>query len=721
MSFKNRAATTIAAGAASFALAVGLTPAAFAQDSADASSNHELNIPTDSALDMRVVVLDGKPTVMISNGSGSHGTSSDAGNNEGDTSGDATATPAVEPTTTPTLERSPSANAGGMPSESIDDVDKLREHWESIKNDPAFMVGYLENRKDGESFAEYKERLYKSITENEKVERGNDSTGNAIFDTKTGEIRFQLADLLKELGITPKGVDGSEYASAEEENKANLDKLTKLIDEGKVTFDELPEFVEISGENGLTANTEGVEPGSYPVSGVAIDDEGNKTPFSFKIKVEASGSQNEETKPSQTESAEKTTESNAPESETGEPSKEPSAESETSEASEEPSSESETSESSEAPSSESKSDDDKEEQASSNKFYDDAEIRPGSSLTIKPKSDAKDLDDYVFMNAMSDAPWISVNEKGVIDVDMSDGASEGDRDIYVGYVKRSDMAKFNDGDKSVVNLDKFTLKVSKDAKATEKETDATADQGNDKVNAMKKSLADATSKLREGVKSGDNARESSDKKHDGLYDDVKVEIGDSVTVSPNDAKDRVFAAVLFTTEDGSAIAEADNFPIDPMTEELDINDEGEITIAPSGELLKAGDYKASVITSKADNAEKFAKLVENQDLEGIVTAGEVHEFNVSVSGETSKDDNSGDANGNSAVGANQGDTGGNAAPAGNAGGQPAGQPQAQYNPQSDGSLAQTGVSLYTQLGLAASALAIAGLAAVTMRRRGFAQ
>ena len=127
---------------------------------------------------------------MISNGSGSHGASNSAGNNEssneGDTSGDATASPAVEPTVAPTLEHSPSANAGGMPSESIDDVDKLREHWESIKNDPAFMVGYLENRKDGESFAEYKERLYKSITENEKVERGNDSTGNAIFDTKTG-------------------------------------------------------------------------------------------------------------------------------------------------------------------------------------------------------------------------------------------------------------------------------------------------------------------------------------------------------------------------------------------------------------------------------------------------------------------------------------------------------------------------------------------------------
>ena len=123
-----------------------------------------------------------------------------------------------------------------------------------------------------------------------------------------------------------------------------------------------------------------------------------------------------------------------------------------------------------------------------------------------------------------------------------------------------------------------------------------------------------------------------------------------------------------------------------------------------------------MITSKPDNAKKFESLVEEQDLEGIVTAGEVHEFNVKITGDKSDD---ADKNGADAAAAQNGVNGANGA--GGAGEQPAPQPQAQYDPQSEGSLAQTGVSLYAQLGLAASALALAGIAAVAMRRRGFTQ
>lgn len=705
MSFKNRAATTIAAGAASFALALGVAPISGAQDAAPtataASNNGTISIPTDSALDLRVVVADGKPTVMISNGSnGGQSGSNESGSQTG-SSGSENATSTTEksePTDSskPSDDKSNTATSEDLESRSAID-------W---------LTDYIENKKDGETFGEFVDRAKKSAEEGKPVEKGNDSTGTAVLDPESGEVRFKLADLLKELGISPKGVDGTE-SSTDAENKANLDELAKLVDEGKVTFKELPEFVEISGKNGITANTEGVEPGTYPISGTAIDAEGNPKPFKFEIKVEDTGKSDDSTSAPETSSS-------AP-SESDDESADPSAPSESQSA--EPSEGSNASESSEPTSEKSDEndvDDEKKSEASSNKFYEDAEVRPGSSLTIKPKSDAENLDDYIFANAMKGEKWVDVKKDGTVDIEMSDGASEGDRDVYVAYVKKSDEAKFNDGDKSVIKLDKFNLKVSKDAKESEKETDATADQGDDKVDAMKKSLSDATNKLREGAKSGDGKNSASDNKSDGLYDDADVEIGESVTVSPNDAKDRVFAAVLFTTEDGNAVAEADNFPIDPMTEELDIDDKGVITISPSGELLKAGKYKASVITSKVDNAEEFSKLVENQDLEGIVKSGEVHEFNVNITGESSEDD-AADATGAAAADMNQGGAngaGGNTAPAGE---QPAAQPQAQYDPQSEGSLAQTGVSLHAQLGLAASMIALAGIAAVAMRRRGFTQ
>lgn len=706
MSFKNRAATTIAAGAASFALALGVAPISGAQDAAPAaaaaSNNGTISVSTDSALDFRIVVVDGKPTVMISNGSnGGHSGSNESGSQTGSDESESAA---------PTIEKSEPSDDESNTATSEDLESRSAIDW---------LTDYIDNKKEGEKFDEFVERAKKSAEEGKTVEKGNDSTGTAVLDPESGEVRFKLADLLKELGISPKGVDGTE-SSADAENKTNLDELAKLVDEGAVSFDEIPDFVKISGKNGITANTEGVEPGTYPISGTATDAEGNPKPFKFEIKVEDTGKSGDSNNGDNGSTSAPETSSSAP-SESGDESADPSAPSESQSA--EPSEGSDSSESSE-PSSEKSdeidADDEDKPEASSNKFFEDAEVRPGSSLTVKPKSDAENLDDYFFADAMKDEKWIDVKPDGTVDIEMSDGASEGDRDVYVAYVKKSDKEAFDDGDKSVIKFDKFNLKVSKDAKESEKETDATADQGDDNVDTMKKSLSDATNKLREGAKSGDGKDGASDNKSDGLYDDVDVAVGDSATVSPNDAKDRVFAAVLLTTEDGNAVAEADNFPIDPMTEELSIDDKGEITISPNGELLKAGKYNASVITSKADNAEEFSKLVENQDLEGIVKSGEVHEFNVNVTGESSEDGDGADATGATAADMNQGGTngaGGNAAPAGNAGEQPA----AQYDPQSEGSLAQTGVSLYAQLGLAASMLALAGIAAVTLRRRGFAQ
>lgn len=716
MSFKNRAATTIAAGAASFALALGVAPISGAQDAAPAavaaSNNGTISVSTDSALDFRIVVVDGKPTVMISNGSnGGQSGSNESGSQTGSDESESAA---------PTTEKSePIDNAKPSDGESNTATSEDLESRSALD----WLTDYIDNKKDGETFDEFVDRAKKSAEEGKTVEKGNDSTGTAVLDPESGEVRFKLADLLKELGISPKGVDGTE-SNADAENKTNLDELAKLVDEGAVSFDEIPDFVKISGKNGITANTEGVEPGTYPISGTATDAEGNPKPFKFEIKVEDTGKSGDSNNDDNGSTSAPETSSSAS-SESDDESADSSAPSESQSA--EPSEGSDSSESSE-PSSEKSdendADDEDKSEASSNKFFEDAEVRPGSSLTVKPKSDAENLDDYFFADAMKDEKWIDVKPDGTVDIEMSDGASEGDRDVYVAYVKKSDKEAFDDGDKSVIKFDKFNLKVSKDAKESEKETDATADQGDDNVDTMKKSLSDATNKLREGAKSDDSKDGASDNKSDGLYDDVDVAVGDSATVSPNDAKDRVFAAVLLTTEDGNAVAEADNFPIDPMTEELDIDDKGEITISPSGELLKAGKYKASVITSKVDNGEKFSKLVENQDLEGIIKSGEVHEFNVNVTGESSEDGDDAGATGATAADMNQGGAngaGGNAAPAGSAGEQPAAQPQAQYDPQSEGSLAQTGVSLYAQLGLAASMLALAGIAAVTLRRRGFAQ
>lgn len=668
MSFKNRAATTVAAGAASFALALGATPLAGAQDASnatDAPGNGTISVPTDSALDMRVAVVDGKPTVTVSNASNSDqpGSNNSAPNNSPSSESKPSAAGSSENNT-------PTSEASGDNAEPTDGK-KLTTEDLDARNAIDWIFDYIKNKKDGEKFSEFIDRVKSDVENGKPVEKGNDSTGSSVLDTETGDIRSNLSDLLSKLGITPKGVDGTE-SRADAKNKTNLEELTKLIDDIKVKLDEIPDFVKSNGKNGLTANTEGVKPGTYSINGTVTDADGNEKKFKFDIKVEDPGKSDNNSEGAGSTEGNKTDESDKPDA------------------------------------------DGAKSEASENQFYDDAEVRPGSSLTVKPKSDAEGLDDYVFMNAMNDEKWIDVKEDGTVDINMSDGASEGERDVYVAYAKRSDMSKVNSGDKSAIKLDKFKLNVSKDAKDTEKdagkgtdkENDASAKQGDENAETMNKSLNDATNKLNEGSKS------DSDKQSDGLYDDTEVAIGDSVTASPNDAGDRVFAAVLLTNDNDEPVAEADNFPIDPMTDEISIDDKGEITIAPSGELLKAGEYKASVITSKPENAKEFASLVEKQDLDGIVKNGEVHEFGVNVTGEASNDaaaaqNGAGAANG---VGAAQ-----------NGAGDAGEQPQAQYDPQAEGSLAQTGVSLYAQLGLAASALALAGIAAVIMRRRGSAQ
>lgn len=719
MSFKNRAATALAAGTASFALIAGIAPIAMAQDtnnatSTRASNNGSIVVPTDSALNLRVVMVGGKPTVMISNGytGGSNGGNNGGSNEPKPTTTKATATEtttatvtkttAAAPTTTAasTSKGSPSTTKGsqsttsdaaassGTPSVSESDLES--------RSDIEWVVDWIDHKNEGESFGDYVERVKNDAAKNKPTEKGNDFSGIAILDTETGEVRFKLSDLLKELGISPKGVDGTE-SSAESKNKANLDELSKLIDEGSVSFNKLPSFVKLSGKNGATIDTNGVKPGTYVISGTAIDANGNKSPFKFEIEVEGSGA-SESTKPSS---------SKVKPSETATSETKPS----------------ETKPSEIKPS-------ETELKSSGGKFYENAEIRPGSSLTIKPKSDVDNLDDYVFMNAMVGDDWIDVKDDGTITINMSDGASEGTRDIYVAYVKKSDEAKALEGDTSVVSLDRFKLTVSKDAKmSTEaagtstttttptstkttgtptKTADARAKQGDDPVSSMKQSLNSATNKLRESAESN---------KGTGLYDDVEVAIGDTATVSPNDKEDRAFGAVLLTTDGGRPVVAAESFSAEETSGELGMNDEGKITISPD-KIIKPGKYTASVITSKPGKADEFKKHAKDDNFDGFMTTGEIHEFSVTVTGEVSDDSDTDGASDAAAGGGSQSGAGANEAPAQPAP-QPAAQPAAQYAPQSAGTLAQTGVSLYAQLGLATSLLALAGVAAFAFRRRGF--
>lgn len=717
MSFKNRAATAVAAGAASLALIAGIAPIAAAQDTNAAASASESNtgsivVPTDSSLNLRVVIVDGKPTVMISNGY-TGGRNSDS-NEPKPTTPKPSATATTTKTTTATVTKTAAATSApttatksATPTTSGaagSSAPSVSESELESRSDIDWVVDWIDNKNEGESFGDYVERVKNGAAKNKPTEKGNDSSGIAILDTETGEVRFKLSDLLKELGISPKGVDGTE-SSTDSKNKANLDELSKLIDEGSVSFDKLPSFVKLSGKNGATIDTEGVKPGTYVISGTATDANGNNEPFKFEIKVEGTNtsettnSSSTETKSSETKpSVTKTSEAKTSETKTSDPK-----------------------------SSETKrADDNAKSKTYYNKFYENAEIRPGASLTIKPKSDADNLGDYVFMNAMVGNDWIDVKADGTININMSDGASEGDRDIYVAYVKKSDEAKATAGDTSVVKLDSFKLTVSKDAKmstkqtetsakqttTSAKQTDARAKQGDDPVSSMKQSLSDATNKLRAGAESNGGS-----KKNTGLYDDVEVAIGDSVTASPNDAEGRVFGAVLLETDDGTAVAEADNLTRESTSDELVINDKGEITISPKGKSIKPGKYTASVIASKSGGSEEFMKSIKSQDFDGFVKTGEVHEFSVNVTGEV-YDEPTSDGTSGAAAGGSQGGAGANAAP--NAAAQPAAQPAAQYNPQSQASLAQTGVSLYAQLGLAASLLALAGAAALMLRRRGFA-
>lgn len=731
MSFKNRAATALAAGTASFALIAGIAPIAMAQDtnnatSTRASNNGSIVVPTDSALNLRVVMADGKPTVMISNGytGGSNGGNNSGSNEPKPTTTKATATEtttatvtktaAAAPTTTAasTSKGSPSTTKGsqsttsnaaassGTPSVSESDLES--------RSDIEWVVDWIDHKNEGESFGDYVERVKNDAAKNKPTEKGNDSSGIAILDTETGEVRFKLSDLLKELGISPKGVDGTE-SSAESKNKANLDELSKLIDEGSVSFNKLPSFVKLSGKNGATIDTNGVKPGTYVISGTAIDANGNKSPFKFEIEVEDSG----------------TPESTKPTSSKVKPSETATSETKPSETKPSETKPSETAKSTETKPSET------ELKSSGGKFYENAEIRPGSSLTIKPKSDVDNLDDYVFMNAMVGDDWIDVKDDGTITINMSDGASEGTRDIYVAYVKKSDEAKALEGDTSVVSLDRFKLTVSKDAKmSTEaagtstttttptstkttgtptKTADARAKQGEDPVSSMKESLNNATNKLRERAESN---------KGTGLYDDVEVAIGDTATVSPNDKEDRAFGAVLLTTGDGRPVVAAESFSTEETSGELGMNDEGKITISPD-KIIKPGKYTASVITSKPGKADEFKKHAKDDNFDGFMTTGEIHEFSVTVTGEVSDDSDTDGASSAASGGGSQSGAGANNAPAQPAP-QPAAQPAAQYAPQSAGTLAQTGVSLYAQLGLATSLLALAGVAAFAFRRRGFA-
>ena len=116
MSFKNRAATAIAASAASLALISGIAPSSTAQDtnaaaSTRASNNGSIVVPTDSALNLRVVLVDGKPTVMISNGY--TGGSNDGSNEPKPTTPKQTATKttSAKPTETATATKTTTATA----------------------------------------------------------------------------------------------------------------------------------------------------------------------------------------------------------------------------------------------------------------------------------------------------------------------------------------------------------------------------------------------------------------------------------------------------------------------------------------------------------------------------------------------------------------------------------------------------------------------------------
>ena len=679
MSFKNRAATAIAAGAASFALIAGIAPVATAAQSegnvvsTNESNGGSITVPTDSSLNLRVVIVDGKPTVMIS--SGYSGGGSNVGSSEtkpSETKPSETKPSETKPNETKPNETKPNETKPSESSEPSSDKPSDSDSKLESRSELAWIIDWVENKKDGESFTDYVKRVKKDAAENKLTEKGNDSSGIAILDTETGEIRFKLSDLLKELGISPKGVDGTE---SESKNKANLDELSKLIDEGSVSFNELPSFVKISGKNGVTVDTKGVKPGAYSISGTATDADGNEKPFKFEIKVDGSD-ESDDAKPSETEGA-KPSETNKPSETKG-------------------------------------FDDDAKSEASNNKFYENAEVRPGSSLTIKPKSDVGDLSNYVFMNAMGEEKWIEVKPDGTINIEMSDGASEGERDIYVAYVKKDDEAKAIAGDTSVMKLDRFKLNVSKNAKASDKDADASAKQDGNPVDKMKSSLTDATKKLREGAKSNGDSNKST-----GLYNDVEVAIGSSKTVKPNDEKSRVFGAVLLTAEDGRPVVASDNSATKESSGELAMNDKGEITISPSGKIIKPGKYTASVITSKAGKADEFKKNVDADNFDGFMETAEVHDFSVTVTGDAADESNARDASGAAAGSGSQGGAGADTAYDA-AAEQPVAQPAAQYSPQSQGSLAQTGVSLYAQLGLAASLLALAGAAAFMTRRRGFA-
>lgn len=288
-----------------------------------------------------------------------------------------------------------------------------------------------------------------------------DGNGNVITsilgDVK--DLNSKLLDILPDNSIIShllKNFDGNSSASATTTATAGSNSGSGSNDGGSVSIDDKPDFVDDNGDGSFTANTNGVKPGTYPLSGTITGPDGKTSKVNLELTVPDSGSKSGGNSASASATATSASPSDSRSNSGG----------------------NNTSGSATATSA-SPNDSNNE---SGDVSYDDATVKAGESTSVKPKNAPENV---VFMSSESNPDWVNVNQDGEVTLSPNDGVSAGKQNISVQYVDKDKLSDVLSGKRDGVKTAQFA--------ATVEAADGSADSSAANTNPSDSNSDDSTS------------------------------------------------------------------------------------------------------------------------------------------------------------------------------------------------------------------------------------
>lgn len=289
-----------------------------------------------------------------------------------------------------------------------------------------------------------------------------DGNGNVITsilgDAK--DLNSKLLDILPDNSIIShllKNFGGNSSASATTTTTTGSSNgSSNSNDGGSATIDDKPDFVKDNGNGSFTANTNGVKPGTYPLSGTITDPDGKTSKVNLELTVPDSGSKSGGNSASGSATATSASSSDSGSNSGG----------------------NNTSGSATATSASPSDSDSKSGEVS----YDDATVKAGESTSVKPKNAPENV---VFMSSDSNPDWVNVNQDGEVTLSPNDGVSAGKQNISVQYVDKDKLSDVLSGKRDGVKTAQFA--------ATVEAADGSADSSAASTNPSDSNSDDSTS------------------------------------------------------------------------------------------------------------------------------------------------------------------------------------------------------------------------------------